>query len=199
MADRNPGQTGSTRIMKWARRLRDGVIWWCALFVVWLLLVDSFAPPELIAGVGAATLALPIVFVVSAHVERRYRLRMRWLKELRQTPLGVLRDTLLVCRTLVLHLSGREPMRGAFRLVPFDVGAQGVTTGDDVAANSWQAFATIATSVTPNTYVIGIDAERGVALVHQLHPTAPGQVRESVIGASPVARPDATASGEVGT
>jgi hypothetical protein len=38
------------------------------------------------------------------------------------------------------------------------------------AEHAWELAATIAVSVSPNQYVIGIDTERGRALVHFLVP-----------------------------
>lgn len=187
---------------RWMRWLRPAILWWLALFGVWMLLVDSFARPEVIAGLGAATLTLPVALVISARVERRYHLRLRWLRELRQTPFDVLRDTLIVGRALYRQLIGREAMRGELRLVPFSVPGAGANSARDPAeANAWLALAVIGTSLTPNTYVIGIDAERGVALVHQLVPTEPRSLRRSVIGAAPpdtLARPDEPLHREAG-
>lgn len=178
------------------RRWLRGVAWWLALFAIWMLLVDSLARPEVIAGFGAAFLALPVALLVSARVERRFQMRARWLRELRSAPFFVLRDSLLVLRALCLHVIGRETMRGEFRLVPWSP-----AEGDDVEANSWQAFAVIATSIAPNTYIIGVDPERGVALAHQLTPTTPASLRASVVGATPGepnAEPRAPAEGGAG-
>lgn len=193
MESRQEEPRAAPRRRRW---LRAGVAWWLALFAIWMLLVDSLARPEVIAGMGAAFLALPVALLVSARVERRFQMRARWLRELRSAPFFVLRDSLLVLRALCLHVIGRETMRGEFRLVPWSP-----AEGDDVAANSWQAFAVIATSIAPNTYVIGVDPERGVALAHQLTPTTPASLRASVVGAAPAepgAEPNAPVEGGAG-
>ena len=193
MESRQEEPRAAPRRRRW---LRAGVAWWLALFAIWMLLVDSLARPEVIAGMGAAFLALPVALLVSARVERRFQMRARWLRELRSAPFFVLRDSLLVLRALCLHVIGRAAMRGEFRLVPW-LPAE----GDDVAANSWQAFAVIATSIAPNTYIIGVDPERGVALAHQLTPTTPASLRASVVGATPAepnAEPNAPVEGGAG-
>lgn len=193
MESRQEEPRAAPRRRRW---LRAGVAWWLALFAIWMLLVDSLARPEVIAGMGAAFLALPVALLVSARVERRFQMRARWLREVRSAPFFVLRDSLLVLRALCLHVIGREEMRGEFRLVPWSP-----AEGDDVAANSWQAFAVIATSIAPNTYIIGVDPERGVALAHQLTPTTPASLRASVVGATPAepnAEPNAPVEGGAG-
>lgn len=193
MESRQEEPRAAPRRRRW---LRAGVAWWLALFAIWMLLVDSLARPEVIAGMGAAFLALPVALLVSARVERRFQMRARWLRELRSAPFFVLRDSLLVLRALCLHVIGRETMRGEFRLVPWSP-----AEGDDVAANSWQAFTVIATSIAPNTYIIGVDPERGVALAHQLTPTTPASLRASVVGAAPAepgAEPNAPVEGGAG-
>ena len=193
MESRQEEPRAAPRRQRW---LRAGVAWWLALFAIWMLLVDSLARPEVIAGMGAAFLALPVALLVSARVERRFQMRARWLREVRSAPFFVLRDSLLVLRALCLHVIGRETMRGEFRLVPWSP-----AEGDDVAANSWQAFTVIATSIAPNTYIIGVDPERGVALAHQLTPTTPASLRASVVGATPAepnAEPNAPVEGGAG-
>lgn len=164
------------------RTLR-AILWWCALFGVWLVLVDSLAHPEVAAGPVAALLALLVVLGVSAHARRHYRARLRWIGVLGHLPAGIVRDSALLGRVLFRHVVLRRPPSGAFRLVPFPAGAR-----DDPESIAWQALATIATSLTPNTYIVGIDDQRGVALVHQLVPSSAERLRRTVIGAEPLKR-----------
>jgi multisubunit Na+/H+ antiporter MnhE subunit len=136
--------------------------WWIALFVVWLLLVDSLARPEVAAGPAAALLAAGAALAVRAHTGVRFRPRLGWFRRLAAVPWSVLRDSGILAVALWRRVVRGEHPRSLARLVPTQA------TGDDPEAAAWRAFATIVTSIAPNTYVIGIDREGGMALVHQL-------------------------------
>ncbi len=151
--------------------------WWAVLIVFWLLCVTSLAPPEIQVGLVAATLATAIALGVRATTTGLGRPRARWLLLLRPVPWGILHDTALVLGVLQRRVMQGERPRGAWHLVR-------VPVGDDQSGEAWRAFVITATSVAPNTYVIGIDREQGTALVHQLAPTARDKVRASVVGAS---------------
>lgn len=153
--------------------------WWAVLFGVWFLLVDSLAHPEVAAGPLAALLAALVALGVRRNSLARYRFRLRWLLALRRVPWGVLRDTVIVMAALWRRIVRRERARSAFRTVGYPV------TGDDPESAAWRAFCTFATSVTPNTFVVGIDRDRATILLHQLVPEDPAHVRRSVIGAAP--------------
>ena len=153
--------------------------WFIASFVIWLWLVDSLAIPEVLVGLAAAALATILALLVWRYSPVRFRPRARWVRLLRGVPMGVLRDSTILALVLWRRLVQGERSRGAFRLVPFS----GV--GDDAESAAWRAFATVATSITPNTYVIGIDRERKAALVHQLMSESPEKLRRRVVGTDP--------------
>lgn len=152
-------------------------LWWVVLYLFWLLLVDVLAPPEVVVGLGAAALAVLPAAGIRVHGGRRFRARWRWLALLRAVPWSVARDSAVVLAVLWRRLVRRERVRGRFRIVRFPAG------DDDQEAATWRAFAIAATSVAPNTYVVGIDSENKTALVHQLVPDPPQKVRASVVGA----------------
>jgi multisubunit Na+/H+ antiporter MnhE subunit len=160
--------------------------WWIALFVVWLLLVDSLARPEVAAGPAAALLAAVAALAVRAQTGVRFRLRRGWFRQLGGVPWSVLRDSGILAVALWRRLVRGEHPRSLLRLVPIQA------AGDEPEAAAWRAFATIVTSIAPNTYVIGIDRERGVALVHQLVADDPERLRRAL------ARPNGSRGGGTG-
>lgn len=178
---------GQARLMRHARRSADEhalrrlpwwaaylVIWWVILFGVWFLLVDSLERPEVSAGPAAALLAAGAALAVRAHTGVRFRARLGWLRRLVGVPWNVLRDAGILAVALARRIVRGERPRSVLRTV--EVRA----TGDDPESAAWRAYATVMTSIAPNTYVIGIDRERGVALVHQLVGDDPARLRRSL-------------------
>jgi multisubunit Na+/H+ antiporter MnhE subunit len=137
---------------------------WALLFGVWMLLVDNDTLPELLAGAGAAALAAVGSELVRAQRIAQVRVRLSWLarvwKPLARIPL----DTAMVIWALALELSGRRHRRGAFRALRFRA------PGADPEAVARRALAEALGSLAPNTFVIGVDTERELLLVHQLVP-----------------------------
>ncbi len=164
----------------YTRRWQQDAIYLIGWFVVllgwWLLLVDTLAFAEVLVGVGAAASGALIAFAVRLKSGLRFRLRLAWLRWLWPVPAGVLRDTGVLLVVLWWRVVRRERSQSAFRTVQFPAG------GTDPEAATWRAFCTIVTSVTPNTYVIGIDREQEFILVHQLLPDRPEQLRQHIVG-----------------
>ena len=128
------------------------VAWWAALAAFWLLLVDNTKLPELITGGAAAALAATAAVVVLEQGLVRLSIRAGWLRRA-----GILAAALW--RRLVL----RRRVEGELRAVRF-------RGGDDPASTARRALAKGFDSIGPNSYVIGIDSEEDVMIVHQLVP-----------------------------
>lgn len=154
-------------------------IWFVVLVGWWLLLVDSLFYAEILAGLAAAVLAVLVVLGVRRHSAARFRPRLRWLLWLIPIPAGVLRDSAVLAAVLWRRLARGEHPQSAFRAVRFPAWA------DDPESAAWRAFSTAATSLTPNTYVIGIDQERRTILVHQLVPDSPQRLQQVLVGTEP--------------
>ncbi len=145
-----------------ARRIGSWVVWWVLLMTFWILLDDSLALAELLAGAGAAALGASLAELVQYQSATHFRLRVEWLGPALRLPLQVATDTLVVFRALWDRLvHGREPPSG-FREVPVRWGEE---TPEGVTR---RVLLVSGRSVTPNTIVLGIDQERGVMVVHQL-------------------------------
>lgn len=139
--------------------------WWVGLAALWLVLDDTVAPPELITGAVAALIGAIAAEVVHGQNLVRLRLEPSWLRHGWRPLVRLFPDTARVLWVVVRHLVLRRPPRGEFRAVPFRAGrVDGARdTGRRVLAKSAGSFA-------PNTYVIGVDEERDLLLVHQLCP-----------------------------
>jgi multisubunit Na+/H+ antiporter MnhE subunit len=130
----------------------------------YLLLIDTISTPELYAGAGVVLLA-GLAFTMS---------REQGLTEASIAPLWLLagwravarvpRDVVVLCWTALRQLCVPSRSRGTFRAIPF----KGGQAPRDVGR---AALTEILGSLAPNTVVIGIDAERDLLLVHQLHPS----------------------------
>jgi len=151
--------------------------WWVGLFLLWVLLVLTQATPELVAGAIVAA-----VGATAAEVVRRSRFvdLLPWgLIPVRPGPLlrTVVTDCWVLTVALFRQLRDRQDNIGAFRGIPFDAGPD-----DDPRAATRRALYTALVSLTPNTYVVGIDREHNNMLVHELVAGPREQTRARVLG-----------------
>jgi multisubunit Na+/H+ antiporter MnhE subunit len=144
---------------------------WIALVVLWLMLAGTFSAEELVAAVIAATLGLGFGIVLVRREVLQATIRLAWLRSLFPLPGRLLRDTWMVFFALTRHLVGRQSLNGSFHELPFEANDSGAL---DVGR---RALATAVLSFTPNTFVIGIDRERGRMVVHQLVPRPISELR----------------------
>jgi multisubunit Na+/H+ antiporter MnhE subunit len=140
-------------------RARYWIAWFLPLFVLWLAFVDTLATAEVVVGLVAAALAATAAEVVRDQDLVRFRIRTAWLRDLYRLPGQVLADCRVLAMALWRRLSGR-PVHGGFRALRFPIDR------DDARSAGRRALVTGFVSLTPNTYVVGI--EEGVMLVHQL-------------------------------
>ncbi len=154
----------SWRRVNWRllRRGRFWLAWYVPLLALWILLVDTFAVEELVLGALAAALAATAADLVRAQDLVRFRMRPRWLNGMWTIPWRVVLDCGLLAEALWHQLSRPGSVRGVFRVLPFP------REGDDAAAAARRALVTSVVSLTPNTYVVGIEGDEGAVLVHQL-------------------------------
>ncbi len=151
--------------------------WWVFLFLVWMLLASTQATAEVTVGMVVAAVA-----ATAAEVVRRSRLvQVRPWGLLPRRPwrlLGtVVSDCWLLTGAFWRQLRRRQDNVGAFRGIAFDAGAD-----DDPHAAARRAMVTALISLTPNTYVIGIDREQDNMLVHELVAGPREDTRERVLG-----------------
>lgn len=151
-----------------AWRVGGWLAWWAVLLSLWIVVDDSVAWDELAAGAGAAALGAVFAEAVTYQARTRIVVRRRWLLSALRLPADVIRDTWIVLRALVRTLiTGQQPASD-FREIPVRFGP--VTP----EGRSRRALIVAGTSLAPNTFALGIDAERDVMVVHQLVPAERG-------------------------
>jgi multisubunit Na+/H+ antiporter MnhE subunit len=145
-----------------ARRAGAWLAWWVLLMSFWVILDDSIATDELLAGAGAAALAAFLAELVTHQAAARVRIRARWLVQGIELPGQVAVDTVIVFAALWRRLAlGEEPPSG-FRRLP-------VRYGDDTAeGRTRRALLIYGKSVAPNSIAAGIDKDTDTMVIHQL-------------------------------
>ncbi|HET9184655.1 MAG TPA: hypothetical protein VFN82_00815 [Solirubrobacterales bacterium] len=134
-----------------------------ASFGLWMLLADSREAPQVVAGLLVAAVAATGSELVRRQQLARLRLRGGWLLRSWRPPANVPRDLWRLTVALARPARPGAPAGGRFRAIRFQA-------GDDPEGRGREALAELAGSFSPNTYVVGLDRERGVLLVHQLVP-----------------------------
>jgi multisubunit Na+/H+ antiporter MnhE subunit len=141
------------------------IISWVLLTSLYLLLViDSIDVAELITGAVAAAAGATAATAVRSQRLVAFRPRPRWALGLWRLPLQALLDTGVLVIVLWRRLVLRRPVGGSFRAVPFRA------AGEDPEAAARRAVAKGVGSFAPNTYVLDVDREHELILVHQLVP-----------------------------
>lgn len=145
------------------RRVLVWLAWWVLMMGLWVMVDDSIQFDELLAGAGAAAIAA--LGAELATYQASVRLRVRPGRPLAaaalKLPAQLARDTAAVFAVLARTLaSGGRPPSGEYAEVPVDV----------PPGEAGRVLLTGLRSFTPNTFVLGVDDERGVMVVHHLLP-----------------------------
>ncbi len=135
--------------------------WWVASAVLYLVLVDTVVLPELVTGAVIAAIGASGASLVRAQRRVVMRPRASWLVTLWRPLASYPRDFWTVTRAL----ARREPARGMLYALTFAPGT------DDARSAARRVLGPTAGSFAPNTFVVGLDADRGLLLVHQLVPS----------------------------
>lgn len=129
----------------------------------YLLLIDTPNDVELFV-LAAAVILSTLAFMVSREQGfTEARIQARWLWRVWRVVLSVPAHIAILCREALAQLFSRRAARGVFRAVPFAAGA------DEPRDVGRRALAEAIGSIAPNTIVIGVDPDRRLLLVHQLH------------------------------
>jgi multisubunit Na+/H+ antiporter MnhE subunit len=128
----------------------------------WVILDDSIALDELLAGAGAAALAATLAELIGHQAATRFRMRAEWMAPALGLPGQVVRDAVIVFAALWRLLAHGEQPPSGFREIP-------ARFGDDSDEGVTRRVLLVGgRSLAPNTFVLGIDRERNVMVVHQL-------------------------------
>jgi multisubunit Na+/H+ antiporter MnhE subunit len=128
----------------------------------WMILDDSVAVAELLAGAAAAALGAAFAELVSHQAGADFHSRARWLIPVLRLPSQVAYDTVIVFAALWRRLARGQQPPSAVRDLP-------VRYGDSTAAGvTRRVLLTGAHSLAPNSFALGLDEDRGVLVVHEL-------------------------------
>jgi len=147
-----------------AARIGAWLVWWVLLMSLWVMLDDSLATDELLAGAGAAAIAALVAEVAGYQAATRFRMRMQvgWLAPALRLPGQVAGDMVTVYAALWRRLAHGEQPDSAFV-------TERVRFGDDTPAGVTRRVLLIgARSLAPNAFALGIDAETNTMVLHQL-------------------------------
>jgi hypothetical protein len=135
---------------------RAWLIWWVLLAALFVALEDSRRLEVIVTAAIVGAFGATAAIVVRARRDVVLRPHLRWiLAALR----GLLRwpgDLVALARALVSRPEGRI------------VEERFSATGDDPHSAARRALAVAGGSLAPNSIVVGIDAERGVLVRHEL-------------------------------
>jgi len=145
------------------------ILGWLILGALWLLYQGEWNAIEIYAATAAGALSVVVALLVRKHALPAVRVERRWLARAVRIPWQVVREFGIVSAFLARALLARRVPEGEFRELPFPAG------GPRPPDRGRRAFIALATGYSPNSYVIDVDEERDLVLVHVLAPVPPGQ------------------------
>lgn len=147
-----------------ARRVGAWLFWWVLLMSFWVILDDSINSDELLAGAGAAAIGAFFAELATYQARSQVRVRIEWLVPALGLPWQLLRDTGVVFLALGRRLARGEVPASGFREEVVRYGP------DDAEGKTRRTLLIGGLSVAPNRFVLGLDREAGVMVVHELLP-----------------------------
>ena len=145
-----------------AARVGAWLAWWVILMSLWIMLDDSLATDELLAGAGAPAIAALVAELAGHQAAVRFRMRFEWLVPALRLPGQVAGDMVTVYAALWRGLTRGEQPDSAFVAEP-------VRYGDDSAEGITRRTLLIGgRSLAPNEFALGIDAETDTMVLHRL-------------------------------
>ena len=146
------------------RHVGAWLLWWIALFWLWMLLVGEWNTQELVAAAVAATIVATAAEFIRTTLGVRFRIPLRLVPALATALAMVLVDFALLMAALVRSVVARRVVRGRFVVRELEAG------GDEPQSFGRRAWTILIAGYSPNAYVIDIDSERNRVLLHDLVP-----------------------------
>ena len=127
----------------------------------WILLVAGTKPHEMLVGAVVIVASMALLVRVLREQRLKFRFRARHFLLIWRTPWSIAQDCARITWFLLKDLSGQRT--GSFyRAAGFR------TSAHDPEAIGRSILATLFTTASPNSIVIGIDPSRSLILFHQL-------------------------------
>lgn len=138
---------------------------WLAAFWLWLLLAGDWNRIEIIAAACGATAAATLAEIARSRAGVAPRIPLRWFARAWSVPQQIVVDFGILTVALARSLVRRRVVRGRYRARPSPA-------CEGVGVRAWAAWAA---QFSPNAYVVEIDPERELVLVHDLVPNRPSE------------------------
>jgi multisubunit Na+/H+ antiporter MnhE subunit len=134
------------------------------LAIFWFLFTGTLSWNEAAVGVGGVLATLLAALRLRAMKLASFQPRAEWFAPVLSLPKQVVLDSISVTRALWRRAAFGEDAKGKFSTVPFP------GKGDDPRQTARKALVIMETSLPPNSFILGIDAEKDLLLYHELAP-----------------------------
>ena len=138
---------------------------WLGCFGMWLMLVADWSRVNAVAGVCVAAVAATVAECARAVARENLTVSGRTARAAVSVPLSVLVDFGILVLALGRSAAERRVVRGRYMEREVDPGPK--TTPAGRARRAWLA---LLAGYSPNAYLVDIDPETGIALLHDLVP-----------------------------
>jgi hypothetical protein len=135
--------------------------WWIALFWLWLLLVGQWNREEVVAAAIAATVAASLAELARVRTGFSARIPLGALADLPQALGMVVVDFGILVWALVVSVARRRVVHG-------ELYSRELTERSRADGTGPRAWTTIVASYSPNAFVIDIDPQTRLVLLHDL-------------------------------
>jgi hypothetical protein len=139
--------------------------WWVGCFWLWMLHVGEWNRVDGVAGAAAAVVAATLAERGRRAAQVHPRVALGPFRRSLAMPLIVFADFAIVTYALAASLMRRRVVRGRYLARDFAAGAK--TTPEGAAHRAWTV---LLSGYSPNAYVVDIDPEENVVLLHDLIP-----------------------------
>jgi multisubunit Na+/H+ antiporter MnhE subunit len=139
--------------------------WWVGCFWLWMLLVGHFDWVDAVAGAAVAVVAATLAECARRAARVHPRVALEVLRGSVAVPVIILADFAVVTYALAASLARRRVVRGRYVARDFRAGPR--TTPEGAAHRAWTV---LVAGYSPNAYVVDIDPDENVVLVHDLVP-----------------------------
>jgi hypothetical protein len=137
------------------------LVWWVALFWLWLLLVGQWNREELVAAAIAATIAATLAEVARARTGFGARIPLGALSDLPPALGMVVVDFGIVIWALLVSVARRKVVRG-------ELFSRELTDPSRAQGTGPRAWTTVVASYSPNAFVLDIDPATRRVVLHDL-------------------------------
>jgi multisubunit Na+/H+ antiporter MnhE subunit len=132
------------------------------LAISWICFVGSVHLHEMIVGAVVVALCTAFCALIYSSATLPLDFHLRDVLQIWRVPQAIFSDAVVVTVALLRDLSGGRPVGSLYRVCGF-----GTSTRDPILVGRG-ALATMYTTMSPNTIVIGIDASQSHLLFHQV-------------------------------